>query len=114
MKDLIPENHGILHAIGLAGTGDLFATGAAGVLECIADDPFGALTRKNGRLDRHFLLFPLVDTSSCAGVFSLGILPNAYNVYILGALVGQGTAHSGQQAHRTEVDVLVERLAYRQ
>ena len=55
-----------------------------------------------------------MDAASSAGILALGILTNAHDINILGTLIGQWTAHSRQQAHRPQIDILVKRLAHRQ
>src|SRR5258708_17285024 len=113
-KYFIPEHHRVLHAVGFGGACDLLAAMLPCILERIAHDPLNALVGKDRRLDRHFILCPLMDASSNTCILSLGILTNADDVNILGMLSGQWTAHSWEQAQRPEIDILVERLANRQ
>src|SRR5712691_9872101 len=57
-EDIIPEDHIVLHAIGLGGAGDLFAAILPGILEGVAHDSLCTLAGKDSRLDRHFVRCP--------------------------------------------------------
>src|SRR5437763_14637685 len=46
-ENIIPEDHIVLHAVGLGGAGDLFAPILPSVLEGVAHDPLRALTGKD-------------------------------------------------------------------
>ena len=46
-----------------------------------------------------------------SAVFAFDVFANADNVDILGAFAGQWTGNALQQAHRTQIDVLVKALA---
>src|SRR2546423_237555 len=79
LEDLVPEDHIVLHAVGLGGAGNLFATILPGILEGIAHDPLRALASKDSRLDGHFVLCPLVHAAPGAGIFAFGILTHAHD-----------------------------------
>src|SRR6266566_5073140 len=113
-EDFIPEDHIVLHAVGLGGAGDLFAAILPGILERVAHDPLRTLAGKDSRLDRHFVLCPLVDAASSSGILALGILTNAHDIDILWTLIDQWTVHPWQQAHWPQVDILVKSLPHRQ
>src|SRR5260370_20927401 len=110
-KYFIPEHHRVLHAVGFGGACDLLAAMLPCILERIAHDPLNAPVGKDRRLDRHFILGPLMDASSNTCILSLGILTHADDVNILAMLSGQCTAPSCAPARAPEIDKLVDPLA---
>ena len=114
LEHLIPEDHAVLHTVRFRGTGDLRVPVLTCVLEGVAHDTLGACSGEDHRLDGDLLLCPLVHASSHTSILPLGVLPDADHVYFCRPLADQGTAHTWQQAHRPQIDVLVKSLTKRE
>src|SRR5205823_7125552 len=80
----------------------------------VAHDSLRSLAREDNRLDSDLIGCPAAQAPANAGVLALRVLTDADDVDLGRALADQRARDAGQQAHRAEIDVLVEALAQRQ
>ena len=108
---LIPVRHADGQPVGFGGGGQGFTRAALRQFKRVAQDPVYAAAGEDRLLNHHLILGPGVHASAERGVFPFGILPHHVEINIAGFFTRQRAGNAGEQAHRTQVDVLIELAA---
>lgn len=77
-------------------------------LEGELEDAVGADAGEDAFLDDHFALGAREQAAAAIGVLALGVLAHDEEIDLAGLAVLQRRRHAGHQAHRAQIDVLVE------
>ncbi len=77
----------------------------------IAQNPIHAPARKDSFLDDNLAFGSLVKPSADLRIFAFVIFPHDVKIDIFSQAVGQRRADAGQQAHRTQIDILLKMSA---
>src|SRR5947209_6764404 len=83
-------------------------------LERVATDAFDAFASVDAALDRHLVRCISLEAPADAGVFAFGVLANAEHVDGLRRAIAERRWDAVQNAHGSQVDVLVEALPDRE
>src|SRR5262245_33138974 len=97
----------------LGGTGEQLARSPRRHLKSVAHDPIDAMTCEEPGLFRDFMRCAAMQASAESRVFALGILSNANHVDVARRSIRQRRYQPREEAHRPQVDVLLETLAQR-
>ena len=108
---LIPEGHADGQPVGFGGGGQGLTRAALRQLKGVAQDPVYAAAGEYRLLNHHLMFGPGVHASTERGVFPFGILPHHVEINIAGFFTRQRAGNAGKQAHRAQVDVLIELAA---
>jgi hypothetical protein len=98
-------------AVRLGGGGQVLLRTALGELEGVLEDAVGAVAREDGFLQHDLALGAFEHAPADRRVFALGVLAHHVEVDVARLLAGQRAGHARHQAHRAQVDVLVELAA---
>ncbi|KCB33435.1 hypothetical protein L541_1548 [Bordetella hinzii CA90 BAL1384] len=104
---LIPPGHGDRNAIGLGRRGQVLAA-LARQLEGELEHPVGAHPREDAFLYHHLALGAREQAAAAVGILAFGVFADDVEIDLAGLAVGQWRGHARHQAHRTQVDVLIE------
>ena len=108
---LIPVGHADRQTVGFGCGGQRFAWAALRQFEGVAQDPVHAAAGKDRLLNHHFMLGAFIGAAAEGGIFAFGIFAHHVKIDIAGLFTRQRAGDAGEQAHRAQVDVLVELAA---
>ena len=108
---LIPVGHADRQTVGFGCGGQRFAWAAFRQFEGVAQDPVHAAAGKDRLLNHHFMLGAFIGAAAKGGIFAFGIFAHHVKINIAGLFTRQRAGDAGEQAHRAQVDVLIELAA---
>ena len=111
---LVPQHQRIVQRVRLGRAGEQLARPLHRGLEAVARDPLDPVAREHAQLLRDFLRPSHVKPSADPAVLPLGVLADADHVDVGRGPSRERRIHAGDEAHRPQVDVLIEALADRQ
>ncbi|SBK56040.1 Uncharacterised protein [Klebsiella pneumoniae] len=108
---LIPVGHADRQTVGFGCGGQRFAWAAFRQFEGVAQDPVHAAAGEDRLLNYHFMLGAFIGAPAQGGIFAFGIFAHHVKIDIAGFFTRQRAGDTGEQAHRAQVDVLIELAA---
>ncbi len=113
LEALVPERHRVDDAVRLGGRGDVLLLRRAGEVEGELEDAVDALAGEDRLLNGHLVVGALEHAAADRAVLALGVLAHDPEVDLARLAVGERRRHAFEQAHGTQVHVLVEVAADR-
>ena len=110
LKNLIPEDHGIVQRVSFADAGER-SSGAGRLLIGVPDNPFGALAGEDAGLEHHLLRRIPIEPVSGPGVLTFAVFTDDQHVNLVPGDIFERTGSPIQQLNRTKVDILIKALA---
>ena len=80
-------------------------------LKGVAQDPVNAAAGEDRLLNHHFMLRAFIGATAEGGIFAFGIFAHHVKIDVAGLFTRQRTGDAGEEAHRTQIDVLIELTA---
>ncbi len=111
LHPLIPVGHADGQPVGFCRRGQRFARAALRQLEGVAQDTVNAPAGKDRLLNHHFMLGAFIGAPAQSGIFAFGVLAHHVEIDIASLFPRQRAGDAGEQAHRAQVDVLIELAA---
>ncbi|SBL37239.1 Uncharacterised protein [Klebsiella oxytoca] len=105
---LVPEGHADGEAVRFGRRGQGSARAALRQLKSVAQDAVNAAAGKHRLLNHHFMFGSRIHMAAKSGILPFGVFTNHVEIDIAGLFTRQRAGDAGEQAHRTQVDVLVE------
>ena len=112
--DLVPHHHGVTLRVRFGHDGEQLARARARERKGEAEDPLDADARHDRDVGRDLDRQAAMHASADPGIFALGILAHDHPVELRTGHMAQRALNPGQYASRTNIGVLVERLADRE
>src|SRR5215831_17626171 len=110
-KSLIPKGHRDRDAVRLGGRGHLLAPALHGKIESVAHDPIATLAREDRHLGRLLELGALEAAPTDGRIFALVVLAHDQIVDVARLAVGERGLQTMEEAHGSQIDVLLEAAA---